>query len=154
MGKQHRNEVPGTEVGPKERRLEAADLADADRRRVLTTIAGAGTVVLAGCLGDGEEGTTYLVRFRDDGEWVEVTVPEDEQLMYPALEAGVDIPHRCEVGRCGDCTVKYDGDADEVVEHDGNEYLSEDQIADGWVLSCVAFARDDFDAEVRHPDDG
>lgn len=128
-------------------------LSDADRRRVLTAIGGAGLVALAGCLGDDDDSGQYLVGFTHNGEYTEVEVGEDEKLLYPALDAGVDIPYRCEVGRCGDCTVKYDGDANDVSVHDGNEYLSDEQIGDGWILTCVAFARDGFDAEVTHPAD-
>ena len=124
------------------------------RRQVLTTIGGSAAVVLAGCLEDDpDQETTYLLVWIEDDEQTEVETPEDEPIMYPALDAGVDIPYRCEVGRCGVCTARYDGDANAVVEHDGNEYLDDDQIADGWVLTCVAYARDDFELEVAHPDD-
>ncbi len=57
-----------------------------------------------------------------------------------------------EVGRCGQCTGKYDGDANEVVTHDGNQFLDEDRIEAGWLLTCVAYPRDDFELEVTHPD--
>ncbi len=135
-----------------------ASMPELDRRRFLQSVAGSGAIVLAGCAEDepaepADEVTTYTLGFVDSDDRVEVDVREDEALMYPALDAGVDIPYRCEVGRCGVCTAKYDGDAGDVVEHDGNEYLSDEQIADGWVLTCVAYARDDFDLEVGHPDD-
>ena len=141
-----------------ERSCAAADDPDRSlaigRRQVLTTIGGSAAVVLAGCLEDDpDEVTTYLLVYVDDDERTEVETPEDEAIMYPALDAGVDIPYSCEVGRCGQCTARYDGDANDVVEHDGNEYLDDDQIADGWVLTCVAYARDDFELEVAHPDD-
>lgn len=130
---------------------------DVGRRRVLVAAGSMGGVVLAGCLDvaddEDEEVASYLVTFLDDGEEVEVSVDENEELLYPALDAGVEIPYACEVGRCGDCTVKYDGNADEVVTHEGNEYLDEDQIADGWVLTCVAYPRADSELEVAHPDE-
>lgn len=131
-------------------------LSDPDRRRVLTAMGGAGTVVLAGCLGnddDVDDVATHALVFLEDDDRTEVDVREDEEILYPALDAGVDIPYRCEVGRCGDCTVKYDGDANDVAEHDGNEYLTDDQIRDGWVLTCVAYPRADSELEVAHPDD-
>jgi ferredoxin len=109
--------------------------------------------VLAGCLGDGESDVaSYTVVFLDQDGRTEVEISEDEKLLYPALDAGVDIPYACEVGRCGQCTGKYDGDANEVVTHDGNQFLDEDQIAEGWLLTCVAYPREDFELEVAHPD--
>lgn len=129
-------------------------LSDANRRRVLVGLGSLGTLALAGCITDDDDDVArYLVGFHHESERTEVEVREDEVLLYPALDADVDIPYRCEVGRCGDCTVKFDGDATDVAVHDGNEYLSDEQISDGWILTCVAYPRDDFDAEVAHPDD-
>ena len=148
----------GRSADDTERPCATADETDRSlaigRRQVLTTIGGSAAVVLAGCLEDDPaEETTHLLVWVDDDEQVEVETPEDEAIMYPALDAGVDVPYSCEVGRCGQCTARYDGDANDVVEHDGNEYLDDDQIADGWVLTCVAYARDDFELVVAHPDD-
>lgn len=131
----------------------ASGIPDVDRRELLGAIGGFGTVVLAGCLGNDDDETSYLVVFVDHQGRTEIEVREDEELLYPALDAGVDIPYSCEVGRCGECTAKYDGDATDVVVHDGNHYLDDEQIANGWVLTCVAYPRDDFELEVAHPDD-
>lgn len=126
---------------------------DAERRYVLSAIGGGGAVMLAGCLDvDDEDVAAHTIVFLEDGESTEVEVEEDQDVLEPALDAGVDIPNECLVGRCGLCTARYDGDANEVVEHDGNEYLSEEQIDDGWLLTCVAFPQDGFEAEVDHPD--
>ncbi len=135
----------------------SSECPNTDRRRVLVTVGSMGSVFLTGCL-DGEpepdeEVESYVVTFVDGEYEVGVTVAENERLMYPALNAGVEIPYSCEVGRCGECTAKYDGDANEIVIHDGNRYLDEDQIADGWVLTCVAYPRSDSELEVTHPDD-
>jgi len=127
--------------------------SDEERRRLLTTLGGVGVTVLAGCLGDGESDVaSYTVVFLDQDGRTELEISEDEKLLYPALDAGVDIPYACEVGRCGQCTGKYDGNANEVVTHDGNQFLDEDQIEAGWLLTCVAYPRDDFQLEVAHPD--
>jgi ferredoxin len=116
---------------------------------------GVGVTVLAGCLGDGEsDAPSYTVVFLDRDGRTEVEISEDEKLLYPALDAGVDIPYACEVGRCGQCTGKYDGDANEVVTHEGNRFLDEDRIAEGWLLTCVAYPRADFELEIAHPDTG
>lgn len=132
----------------------AAELPDSERRRLLTAIGGAGATLVAGCLGDDDpEVPTYRIVFIADGEQYEIEVRETDELLYPALDAGVDIPYVCEVGRCGECTAKYDGDATEIVEHEGNEFLAAEQIEDGWVLTCVAYPRTEFELEVAHPDD-
>ena len=132
------------------------DMPPTERRRLLAAIGATGVTVLAGCLDtdddpDGEDVDSYEVAFPDQDETV--TVQADENILHPALDAGVDIPYTCEVGSCGECTARYDGDANEVVTHDGNEYLEDDQIEDGWVLTCVGFPEDDFELEVAHPDE-
>ncbi|AGB37906.1 2Fe-2S iron-sulfur cluster-binding protein [Natronococcus occultus] len=129
-----------------------------ERRHVLLAAGTAGSIALSGCLDDDtddddEAAATYDITFLEDGAETEVTIEETEELLYPALEADVEIPYSCEVGSCGECTARYDGDATDVVSHDGNEYLDEDQIADGWLLTCVAYPRDDAELEVAHPDD-
>lgn len=129
-----------------------------DRRRMLAMAGSAGVVLVAGCADDetpaeSDDAESYEVQFLENGEETDVTVSEAEELLYAGLDAGVDIPYACEVGSCGDCTVRYDGDATDVVTHEGNEFLSDDQIEDGWVLTCVAYPRDDSRLEVAHPDD-
>lgn len=149
-------------MSPDRGQADAAEITrkctNTDRRNVLIAMGSVGSVALAGCIDDEEDDNdtevpSYAVTFLDEGEEFEVSVDEDEELLYPALDAGVDIPYSCEVGLCGECTAKYDGDANDVVTHDGNEYLEEDQIAEGWVLTCVAYPRDDSELEVLHPDD-
>ncbi|MDQ2049412.1 2Fe-2S iron-sulfur cluster-binding protein [Natronolimnohabitans sp. A-GB9] len=132
-----------------------SDMPTADRRQLLAAIGGAGAVAVAGCMGENddtdEDVDVYEIEFPEEDETVEVA--SDEDILQPALDAGVEIPYACEVGTCGDCTARYDGDATDVVTHDGNEYLEDDQIEDGWVLTCVAFPEEDFELEIAHPDD-
>lgn len=132
--------------------INPVDLPDPQRRKFLAAMGGTGMILLAGCLGDDDDGETYLLNFTDRG--IEVETAADRFILYEANDEGVEIPYSCEVGRCGLCTIKYDGDATDVVEHTDNQrYLSEEQVEDGWILTCVAYARDDFDAVVAHPDD-
>ncbi|WP_246084441.1 2Fe-2S iron-sulfur cluster-binding protein [Salinadaptatus halalkaliphilus] len=127
---------------------------DDDRRRILAGIGE--SILFAGCLDDADaddpdEVTTFEVGVPEQDETV--AAADDEAILSPALDAGVDIPYACEAGTCGECTARYDGDATELVTHDGNEYLEDDQRTDGWVLTRVTFPEDDFDPEISQPDD-
>ena len=157
MGKQERAAADRSVDDPEASMVDSRRVPDAGRRRVLTTMGGSAAIFLAGCLNeddaDDDDVATYEVVFVDGDETFDVDVDEDEELLYPALDAGVDIPYACEAGTCGQCTTKYDGDADEVVTHEGNDYLDDNQIADGWLLTCVAYPRADSELEVAHPDD-
>ncbi|ELY44532.1 hypothetical protein C495_11544 [Natronorubrum sulfidifaciens JCM 14089] len=80
-------------------------LPDAERRRLLTAISGAGVVAIAGCTDDDpaeDDVATYEVVYLDHDETVAVRA--DEDLLAPALETGVEIPYSCEVGTGGQCT--------------------------------------------------
>lgn len=135
------------------RLVNPVDLPNPQRRKFLAAASGSGLLLVAGCLGDDDpDYETYLITFTDQD--IEVEARDDEYIWDQADDAGVDIPYQCGVGRCGQCTIKYDGDANNVVEHtDDQRYLEDDQVGDGWILTCVAYARDNFEAVVAHPDD-
>ncbi len=152
------------------------------RRRLLVSVGATGAVAISGCLGmfeepeereepeeqppeeddttDDEEepsDTTddvFEVEFLEFDTVLEIDQDPDQTLLYEGLDEGWDLPYACEVGSCGQCTARYDGDANDVIRHDGNEYLDDEQIEDGWFLTCVAYAEDDFAMETNvHPDD-
>lgn len=61
-----------------------------------------------------------------------------------AAEAGVNISKACGVGICGACKVKVlSGDA--KMEHNGG--ITEDDIAEGYVLSCCTTVQGDIEIE-------
>lgn len=138
------------------------------RRQALTTLAGMGLLSVSGCL-DTNSGTStkggtssptssstnvnskqtaadespYTIEWTVQG--ATTVVPEDENLLDVALEEGLDVPYHCGLGVCGQCTSKVPGDGTDYVEHDGNQYLTDEQVAAGFVLTCVAYPRRDFE---------
>lgn len=82
-------------------------------------------------------------------DWTEqdatTDVASNQALLDAALDADLDVPYLCEHGVCGECTSKVPGAGSEYVEHDGNQYLSDDQIAEGYVLTCVGYPKQDFE---------
>lgn len=132
--------------------INPIDLPNPKRREFLAAMGGMGMVLVAGCLGDDDE-DTYLITFTDQD--IEVEVATDEFILFQALDEGVEFPDNlCEIGRCGRCTIKYDGDANDVVDHtEDQQALEADQVTDGWILTCVANANANFDAVVTRPGD-
>jgi len=159
---------------------QPCERSNLDRRRVLVSIGGVGTVAVAGCMGlfeeseteddeqeddepedeptddepedETEEATVYDIEFLEFDETLDVA--DDEALLYAALDEGWEMEYACESGTCGQCTARVDGDAGDVITHDGNEYLTDEQIEDGWLLTCVGYPDDDFALETNiHPDD-
>lgn len=72
-------------------------------------------------------------------------VVENETLLGAALDNDLDVPYECQRGVCGECTSEVPGNGTEYVEHDGNQYLEDDQVAAGYVLTCVSSPKQDFE---------
>jgi ferredoxin len=63
----------------------------------------------------------------------QMTTAGDEALLEAALRAGIDAPYSCTGGACGTCKAKLLTGA---VHMEHNYALTEDDVADGWILTC------------------
>lgn len=98
----------------------------------------------------GSDTETYSVNYIKQGETIEV--PADKSLLVAGEEQGWDLPFNCRRGVCGQCTARLWGDARERVELEGNEVLSEEELADGFTLTCVGYPRSDIVLETGERD--
>ncbi|NHN42125.1 2Fe-2S iron-sulfur cluster binding domain-containing protein [Halorubellus sp. JP-L1] len=89
----------------------------------------------------------FDIEFAKEGETIEVA--NNEPLLEAGEDEGWDLPYACRQGQCVSCGGHIaDGDARDFVEHDDQEMLDDPELEDGYVLTCVAYPRDDFTLET------
>ena len=89
----------------------------------------------------------FEIEFVKQGETIEIA--NNEPILEAGEDEGFDLPYACRQGQCVSCAAHIEeGPSEEYVEHDNQEMLSEDELDDGYTLTCVAYPRADFTLET------
>ena len=91
---------------------------------------------------------TYKVTLINAAEGINSTIEcaDDQSIYDAAAENDIDLPISCRAGSCSSCAGKLISGS---VNQEDQAFLDEDQIAAGFVLTCVAIPTSDCTIETH-----
>lgn len=84
----------------------------------------------------------YKVRLLNTAQNLDVTIDcqDDKFILEAAEDNNIELPYSCRAGSCSTCLGKV---TKGTIDQPDQTFLDEDQIGNGFVLTCVAYPTSD-----------
>jgi ferredoxin len=85
---------------------------------------------------------SYKVRLFSPANSLDVTIDcaDDKFILEAGEDSNVELPYSCRAGSCSTCLGKV---TEGTVDQPDQTFLDEDQLSNGFVLTCVAYPTSD-----------